>query len=381
MQLEVSFKWRTPSLMTAIFAAVMFLPCIAAFAQNDQAITSTQTVSGGEAKSYWTEERMLTAKPLPFPMKAALNRPAAPISIRETSRKATIASSGGPGDKPYEMKVDSSELSALSVPEPVFGTAPFSFTRYRVFPDIKKTYKTYPYNVIGQLFFTIPGMGNFVCSASVINASNLSVVWTAGHCVYTPGIGFHTNVVFVPGTNNGKMPFEFWNAKILATTMGWGFNALLEYDHGAVALYRGGKHQMRVAEDLGYLGFLADAPRMQHWHLVGYPVNPRDLNTTPPGAQFDGLHQEICAAAWATDDQPTGNAAVDPATIGVGCDQTGGTSGGPWLVNFSGFAGLTNLVNGNNSYKYNNLPLNLYGPYFTTGASNVRDAAQSVFVP
>ena len=82
-----------------------------------------------------------------------------------------------------------------------------------------------------------------------------------------------------------------------------------------------------------------------------------------------------------TDDQPTGNAAVDPATIGVGCDQTGGTSGGPWLVNFSGFAGLTNLVNGNNSYKYNNLPLNLYGPYFTTGASNVRDAAQSVFVP
>jgi hypothetical protein len=167
----------------------------------------------------------------------------------------------------------------------------------------------------------------------------------------------------------------------LATTAGWGFNGLLEYDHGAVALYRGGKHLMRVADELGYLGFLADAPRSQLWHMIGYPVNQRDLNITPAGAQFDGQHQEICAASWATDDQPTGTSGTDPATIGVGCDQTGGTSGGPWLVNFSGFAGGTNLVNGNNSYKYNNLPLELYGPYFTAGAINVRDAAQTVFVP
>ena len=294
---------------------------------------------------------------------------------------ALVANSGGPGDKPFQTKVDSSTLVGASIPEPIFGIFPFSYTRYRLFPDSKKTYKVYPYSVVGQLFFTIPGMGDFLCSGSVINSANFSVVWTAGHCVATPGVGFHTNVVFVPGNNNGKAPFKFWTANTLVTTMGWGTNGLFEYDHGAIALNRGGKHHGRIAEDLGFLGFLTDASRMQHWHSFGYPVAPRDLNTTPPGPQYDGLHQEVCAATFATNDQPTGTPGVDPPAIGIGCDQTGGASGGPWIVDLSGFGGAVNFVNGSNGYKYNTEPLSVYGPYFTTAATNVRDAAQIVNIP
>ena len=57
--------------MTAVFVAVMLLPCIAVFAQNDQAITSAQTITVGKVVTYWTEERMRNAKPMPFPMAAA----------------------------------------------------------------------------------------------------------------------------------------------------------------------------------------------------------------------------------------------------------------------------------------------------------------------
>jgi hypothetical protein len=39
-----------------------------------------------------------------------------------------------------------------------------------------------------------------------------------------------------------------------------------------------------------------------------------------------------------------GNLEGDPDTIATGCDQTGGCSGGPWVLEFSGFGGY---VNGN----------------------------------
>jgi hypothetical protein len=72
-------------------------------------------------------------------------------------------------------------------------------------------------------------------------------------------------------------------------------------------------------------------------------------------------------------------------TIGVGCDKIGGTSGGPWVIVLSSFGGATNFLNGNNSYRYTgpNPPANLrlYSPYFTTGAVNLRDAAQAIVVP
>jgi hypothetical protein len=67
-------------------------------------------------------------------------------------------------------------------------------------------------------------------------------------------------------------------------------------------------------------------------------------------------------------------------TIGVGCDLIFGASGGPWVVNFSGVPEGTNLLNGNNSYIKRGLP-QLYGPYFTTGAIELRNAAQAVPVP
>jgi V8-like Glu-specific endopeptidase len=381
MQQEKFSKRKALTIITAVFVAVMLLPCVSVFAQNHKVVTSVQTITSGQLETYWTEKRMREAKPMPFPVASASNRPAGGIATTEPSRQALIAYSGLPGDKPYETKVDSSTLSELATPQPIFGIFPFSYTRYRLFPDSKKSYKIYPYRLIGQLFFMIPGMGDFVCSASVINSANFSTVWTAGHCVATPGIGFHTNVIFVPAENKGRAPFRIWTANTLFAIDKWVDNGLLEYDNGAVVVNRGGKHNARIGEELGFLGFLTDASRMQHWHLAGYPVAPRDLNTTPPGPQFDGLHQEICAAAFATNDQPTGTPGVDPQTIGVGCDQTGGASGGPWLVDLSGLAGAVNFVNGNNSYKYNDEPNNVYGPYFTTGATNVRNAAQGVVIP
>jgi hypothetical protein len=231
--------------------------------------------------------------------------------------------------------------------------------------------------MVGKLFFTRPD-GNFVCSGASVNATNRSVVWTAGHCVATPGVGFHTNFLFAPARRLGTNPFGTWTVKTALTTNRWLNFGEFEYDFAALVMNL--QSGARIGNKVGFLGFLANASRQQHWHLHGYPADPRNLGSTPPGAQFDGVHHEICAAAWATDDDP--GPGTGPLTIGVGCDQTGGASGGPWVVDFSGVSsGPANFINGNNSYKYASSPLLLFSPFLGQDAINLRNAAQATPVP
>lgn len=356
------------------------------WAQSNTAPVKSRSISALEAQqvtAFWTAERMNSAIPMPMPTvgKAAAK---ASTTFGAASGPVVLADSGEPSGTPTEQRFYSTETAA----EPVFGTYPFSYTRYRLFPDRNDMalYKAFPHKTIGRLFFSIPGSPyTWVCSASVVNSTNKSVVWTAGHCVYSPGVGFHTNFLFAPARFLSANPFGTWTAKTAITLVGW-TNGLLEYDHGALVMNLGGLGTPALIGDrVGWLGFVANVSRQQHWHDFGYPLEARDLGTTAPGPQFDGVHQEICTASWAANDLPTGTPGVDPQTIGIGCDQTGGSSGGPWLIDYSGVGGATNLLNGNNSYKYTgpNPPENLkmWGPYFSDGAVNLRDAAQSVPVP
>ena len=58
----------------------------------------------------------------------------------------------------------------------------------------------FPWAPNGALFFHDPvGGGDFRCSAGIINSQNLSVLFTAGHCVANGGRNhFYTNFAFCP---------------------------------------------------------------------------------------------------------------------------------------------------------------------------------------
>ena len=374
--------------LNVLFAAAVLLGMLftssTTWAQSNTTPISSRSISSAEAQqvaAYWTNERMNNARPMQMTIPPKAVATASP-TFGLPEGPVVLANSGNPSDIPKEQRFP----STLGAPEPTFGTYPFSYTRYRLFPDRNDValYKTFPYRTVGKLYFTIPGEGNYVCSASVVNSDNKSVVWTAGHCVYSPGVGFHTNFIFAPARFLTSNPYGTWTALQAITLVGW-TGGLLEYDHGALVMNRGGLSGTSLIGDVvGWLGFAANMSRLQHWHASGYPSAPRDLPTTPPGAQFDGVHHEICAAPWASNDEPSGPGA-GPPTIGIGCDQTGGSSGGPWIIDFSGFAGANNFLNGNNSYKYTgpNPPENLkmWGPYFSDGAITLRDAAKIVIVP
>jgi len=375
---------RRFGLATLVLVAGSIFPLTAR--AQDQVVSSPVFQAAAQVQAYWTAERMLRAKPMPLPILSGGPNPSVAGGAAAPAGPMVLAGSGAPGSARGNDLAGAQAEAALvqaSGPSPQFAAGTFAYTRFRLFKNTNAQYKTFPYSAAGQLFFTIPGQGDFICSGSSINSTNNSVIWTAGHCVNTPGTGFHTNFLFQPGRREGSAPFGSWTVKQAFTTNQWANTGQFEFDHGALVARLGGTSNNKLGVAVGFLGFLANASRLQQWSLHGWPAAPRILNQTPPGAQFDGLHHEICHSAFGATDDPSVNGGA--LANGVGCDKTGGTSGGPWIVDFSGVGGATNFVNGNNSYRYTgpNPPenLKLFSPHFEAAAVNLRNAAQAVPVP
>jgi hypothetical protein len=62
--------------------------------------------------------------------------------------------------------------------------------------------------------------------------------------------------------------------------------------------------------------------------------------------------------------------------LGLTCNMTGGSSGGPWFLNFTESTG-TGTQNSVNSFKYNFSPTWMFGPYFGADAQNIYNSAQA----
>jgi V8-like Glu-specific endopeptidase len=242
---------------------------------------------------------------------------------------------------------------------------PFPFTRYSV--DDQLYPGVYPYIAIGKLLFLQNGI-QYVCSAASVESPAASpTVWTAGHCLSDGNGTFSTKVGFVPSWKNGAAPYGFYPATQLAVATSWHVNGDFTRDYGAFQVgtnaLLGGEGQT-LQSQVGTLGFAWNQSRIQHWDDFGYPAaNP-----------FDGQLMTTCQASHAVDD--TGSQGAGPDPIGIGCDMTGGSSGGPWILLFK----RGSYINGHNDYKYvvPAEPLAMYSPYFDTVANQVRCAAANI---
>jgi len=324
---------------------------------DEQIMSSPRTQHTDTVLQYWTKERLRNAQPMEIKKSDYLPRESFETKT-EPAGEPFIIPSGTPDTDRIPAQTQEEPIVSLvqSEPDPFRGNYPFSYTSYKLFPDVHVLYMQYPYQTIGKVFFTIPGQDDYVCSGAVVNTGNQSSVWTAGHCVYSPDIQqWHENFIFVPARYQGRNTYQIWTAQTLAAPAGWTQKELLEYDLGGAYMDRGGPGNRYLVGQLGSLGFAANLNREQHWHAAGYPAQ----------SPFDGEHMHFCASTWAENDQPSGNR-DHPKTVGIGCDMTGGSSGGPWIRNLSGQDG--NLINGNVSYGYDGVPDKYYSPYFGDGA-------------
>jgi V8-like Glu-specific endopeptidase len=331
----------------------------------DRAVTTATHV--------WTLAEMAAARPMPMPDARALST--------DNNNMTAPRRLGSPGFAPGSAAAPelfsglSAGAGAVPLDDPVPSYAyPPPFTRYENFPATLNQYKQVPYKTIGKLFFTIPGQGNFVCSAASIGNY---AIWTAGHCVVSPGGIWHTDIQFVPGYRDGAAPYGVFTGSFSISLTGWIINGDLRYDSGVVVLNKNviapSTTLRKVSQRVGWLGFAWNWPHkheQSHWAMIGYPQ----------AAPFNGLRQHICQASWAYNDTllafPLGNNGKHLPT-GAGCDQTGGTSGGPWIRQY----GTSNWLNGNQSYRRVlggvEQTKELFTPYFDNDSKSLWDCAQN----
>ena len=333
-------------------------PHTAATADQDgggEVSAKTNSTEWLAASRPWTKERMLAAQPYP---------------LVTTEGELTLSTEltepvGQPGLKPssppegFDIPSIAEESIEISSAAYMLGYSyPPPYTRFKNFDS----YQVFPYSTIGVLFFSQYDV-DFRCSAASIGKD---AVWTAGHCIHTgDGTegGWSEDVIFVPAYKNGEAPFGIWTAYNTWTKGSWYSSEDLRFDMGGAVLNTNSSGKM-ISQVVGNLGFSYNLSREQLWFNFGYPTY------TP----FDGRWQFICTGPFAYND----NSLNEPYPVGMGCDMTRGSSGGPWIKDFSGVAGSANFLNGNNSYRYTSRPEEMFSPYFGDAAKTLWDQMMGI---
>jgi V8-like Glu-specific endopeptidase len=312
--------------------------------------------SAAETKAYWTAARMASAKDV-----TTIERSGSPQGSAQSIPTGTPGKA--PGWTPSDGGLSATAVGPAAQQEPS-GLSPMTqcqycfipFTRYYYFGK----YRTPPVSTIGKLFFTNDG-GNYVCSADVIYTNTLD---TAGHCVANTD-GTHqwdSSALFCPSYNAGvNAQVGCWAANYFVAWNQWITDGSFEWDFGGINTQTCGTVWCTsVANRTGYLGVAWNQNEDQNFTAFGYPQ----------AAPFDGNYLVVCASEFGYETSE-GNNDGGANSIAIGCDMTGGSSGGPWLIGFGG----GNWVNGHNDWKWNSLPLAMNSPYVDTRDCQVWSAA------
>ena len=310
---------------------------MAAFASSDinKETVVGQRIEQKDILEYWTAERLKNAKALPMPTADINNVKKMPLSHVNTG----ISESGDGALPEVNLNVNAQHLFNLNdgagddvvggevngrdIPVPNdSGTYGQPFTSSRLVPITADI--SYPYRTVGKLFFTIPGSGDYVCSASVLRPR---VVVTAGHCTHKGSggaSGFYNNFYFVPAYRDGAAPYQTWTPSYVQTTSAWatgGGGVPNEADYSMFQMVDKNINGTvtKIGSVTGYLGYQTVALASNHATILGYACN---LDSCAK------MHQ-VGARNGAT---------VSPNNVEYGSDMRGGSSGGPWIQNFGALA-------------------------------------------
>ena len=348
-----SRRSATRSVHPVLLASALILPAtglaVTRAAASPAVVGQAAPAQLASASGYWTPERMRDAQPMPIPEPEA-DAAGRPTAGEEAVAPAPVVSAPGappsvtlPGDAaaPGDWSLDEEaedeveddplddqpggrsagvplDSSATEVPTSV-GTDGCHFSSGRLNPrtiDVK-----YPYAAVGKLFFTNPGVGDFVCSGAVIQRR---VVVTAGHCTHrgdgNPGT-FFTNFMFCPAYRGGpSAKFGCWDWSYVTTTDAWATSGSTFPNSADFAMLAVQDRSIngvptRIGDATGYFGYATASLSANHVHMLGYPVG------------FSGgarMHQVAAGRCYAG-----GNNSER-----YGSDMRGGSSGGPWVQDF-----------------------------------------------
>ena len=221
-----------------------------------------------------------------------------------------------------------------------------------------------PLSATGKVFFTM-GAQTYVCSGSIVNdsKSDRSIVLTAGHCVFDNATGsFATNFIYYPAFDTTPVTDCTISRCLVATSLVAhnGFTSQSSFTTQATQ-YDWGFASIPESNINGYAFNSTPFTNSATSYAFGYPA----------GTPYGGKDLVYCAGPISPD---TNNGGL---TWGLGCNMTGGSSGGPWFAAFNStnFDGSASSVN---SYKYTNNSKKMYGPKFNASTLSTFNAALEV---
>ena len=364
--------------MLAISIAGMLSCVVATAAQSQQVTVNGPTTTfrlPAQASQAGRSIDFASAKPIPLPMAHA-----APPSQAEAMRNALEpgavfgypgVSEGEPGTGeqfPVRLLAPQNLPQGGGVESEEFGTSgqPYTTNQVNALGDLTVNY--YPFRAAGKLWFQISG-NLFLCSASLIYPG---IVVTAAHCVANYGHNqFYSNWQFAPAYNNGSAPYGIWTAASATV--------LTAYLNGTDNCAQTG---VVCPDDVAVLTLNAQSGRYPGastgwfgygWNGYGYNGLGQVLISQLgyPVALDSGVIMER------NDSQGFVASSFSNNTI-IGSLMTGGSSGGPWLVNLGlppslsgvsfGSYPFRNLVVGVTSWGFNDLNVKQQGAApFTSG--------------
>jgi V8-like Glu-specific endopeptidase len=255
-----------------------------------------------------------------------------------------------PKDK-VNLKGTDSESRLDSIAPAEFGTANLPYTTSRVDLSSNTVSKLYPYQAAGKLFFKKPD-GTYMCSASLIKKG---LVVTAAHCVANFGNNqFYSNWEFNPAYYDGLAPYGKWTVKSVRVMTSYinGTDPCASASPGVVckndiAVMSLNPQSGRYAGDsTGWYGY--------GWNGYGFTGSSFSVGTIAlinqlgyPSSHDGGNRMQRTDAEGYTSDATTVNNTI------WGSRQTGGSSGGPELVNLGQAAVLSGGVNYGSEAQYN----------------------------
>jgi V8-like Glu-specific endopeptidase len=312
-----------------------------------------------EAADFWTPERLRNAQPVPIRTEPGKPRIGAAEGETPTPPAPEGAEGQVDGTVAQDQTADSPQTPA---DEPQTEQPGFPYKSFAWAGDSTKA----PATTAGKIFFVKPSTGKtYVCSGTVVTADNESVVWTAGHCVYDlDAKAYMSKWVFVPAYKEGSAPLGIWPFRILATPKGWteGDHA---FDMGAAVVDQvQGKNLMAAVGGSQGLRWNAEVGPGTAVTDFGYPA----------GDPFDGEKLWTCDSTVA--DFDARGAVTGQPPLAIGCDMTGGSSGGGWLADYQPERGW-GYVTSVNSYGYDSLPAVMMGPYQGNAAQNLYEYAKA----
>jgi hypothetical protein len=308
-------KGSSAVVLLAVLTALLALPATGSTAGTAVSTGAGAGASVSDALHFWTPARMRAAQPIDMVREggAELARPSAVAPAVEGGRLL-----GG------------AEQAVAEFAEVADTTAP-------------------GFRQNGAIFFELPrGQGLARCSGTSVDAPNMSVVFTAGHCVNEggPRQWFDRNWVFVPGYHDGVRPFGIFVARWLGATEPWIAGASENADVGAAVVMRNERDQ-RLGAAVGGYGIAWNLPARQVFDVHGYPAAP----------PFDGDTQRLCTAKPFLGHDLASFLWLGPLNLALTCRVTGGGSGGAWTIHGDVLNSVTN-------YGYSDDPATNFGAYF-----------------